>query len=104
MLAVAYGEDTLDKSNVYRWYKILSEDREDVNDEGRSVRPSTSTTDETNDEVKKIILANPRISDFLAKNNKVMIPQPSYSPDLASCNFLFFSNLKRPMKRRLRYD
>ncbi|UYV67122.1 hypothetical protein LAZ67_4003984 [Cordylochernes scorpioides] len=33
MLTVAYGEATLDRSNVYRWYKMFSEGREDVDDE-----------------------------------------------------------------------
>ena len=46
MLTVAYGEASLDRSNVYRWYKMFSEGREDVNDEERTGRPSTSTTDE----------------------------------------------------------
>ncbi|KYN36545.1 hypothetical protein ALC56_09090 [Trachymyrmex septentrionalis] len=62
MLTVAYGEATLDRSNVYRWYKMFSKDREDVNDEERAGRPSTSTTDENIDEVKKIVLANRRIT------------------------------------------
>ncbi|XP_011049685.1 PREDICTED: putative uncharacterized protein FLJ37770 [Acromyrmex echinatior] len=62
MLTVAYGEATLDRSNVYRWYKMFSEGREDVNDEERVGRPSTSTTDENIDEVKKIVLANRRIT------------------------------------------
>ncbi|XP_011068652.1 PREDICTED: putative uncharacterized protein FLJ37770 [Acromyrmex echinatior] len=62
MLTVAYGEATLDRSNVYRWYKMFSEGREDVNDEERAGRPSTSTTDENIDEVKKIVLANHRIT------------------------------------------
>ena len=62
MLTVAYGEATLDRSNVYRWYKMFSEGREDVNDEERAGRPSTSTTDENIDEVKKIVLANRRIT------------------------------------------
>ncbi|KAG5337785.1 GVQW3 protein, partial [Acromyrmex heyeri] len=44
MLTVTYGEATLDRSNVYRWYKMFSEGREDVNDEERAGRPSTSTT------------------------------------------------------------
>lgn len=61
MLTVAYGEATLNQSNVYRWYKMYSEGREDVNDEERAGRSSTSTTDEKIDEVKKIILANRRI-------------------------------------------
>ncbi|XP_011701752.1 PREDICTED: putative uncharacterized protein FLJ37770 [Wasmannia auropunctata] len=62
MLTKAYGEATLDRSNVYRWYKMFSEGREDVNDEERAGRPSTSTTDENIDEVKKIVLANRRIT------------------------------------------
>ena len=36
-------------------YKMFSEGREDVNDEERAGRPSTSTTDENIDEVKKIV-------------------------------------------------
>ncbi|UYV84406.1 hypothetical protein LAZ67_X002032 [Cordylochernes scorpioides] len=62
MLTVAYGEATLDRSNVYRWYKMFSEGREDVNDEGRAGRPSTSTRDEKINEVEKMILANRRIT------------------------------------------
>ncbi|UYV61065.1 AGO3 [Cordylochernes scorpioides] len=62
MLTVAYGEATLGRSNVYRWYKMFSEGREDVNDEERAGRPSTSTTDEKINEVEKMILANRRIT------------------------------------------
>ncbi|VEN44849.1 unnamed protein product [Callosobruchus maculatus] len=62
MLTVAYGEATLDQSNVYRWYKMFSEGREDVNDEERAGRPSTPTTDENIDKVMKIVLANRRIT------------------------------------------
>ena len=52
ILTVAYGEAALDRSNVYRWYKMFSEGREDVNDEERAGHPSTSTTNENIDEVK----------------------------------------------------
>ncbi|KAG5347059.1 GVQW3 protein, partial [Acromyrmex charruanus] len=38
MLTVAYGEATLDRSNVYRWYKMFSEGQEDVNDGERAGR------------------------------------------------------------------
>ncbi|UYV67212.1 POLR2B [Cordylochernes scorpioides] len=62
MLTVAYGEATLDRSNVYRWYKMFSEVREDVNDEERAGRLSTSTADEKINEVEKMILANRRIT------------------------------------------
>ncbi|OWR47304.1 hypothetical protein KGM_202969 [Danaus plexippus plexippus] len=66
MLTVAYGAygavATLDKSNVYRRYKIFSKGREYVNDEERDRSPSTSTTDEKIDVEKKMILANRRIT------------------------------------------
>ncbi|CAK1582761.1 unnamed protein product [Parnassius mnemosyne] len=62
MLSVAYGEETMDQSNVYRWYNMFSEGREDLNDEQRDGRPSTSTTDDNIDKVKKILLANRRIT------------------------------------------
>ena len=62
ILTVTYGEATFDRSNVYRWYKMFSEGREDVNDKERAGRPSTSTTDENIDEVKKIVLINRRIT------------------------------------------
>ncbi|UYV70910.1 hypothetical protein LAZ67_8001078 [Cordylochernes scorpioides] len=39
MLTVAYGEATLDRSNVYRWYKMFSEGREDVNE----LQPKTAS-------------------------------------------------------------
>ena len=41
---------------------MFSEGRKDVNDEERAVRPSTSTTDENIDDVKKIVLVNRRIT------------------------------------------
>ncbi|UYV80564.1 hypothetical protein LAZ67_19000694 [Cordylochernes scorpioides] len=62
MLTVAYGEATLDRSNAYRWYKMFSEGLEDVNDEERAGRPSTSTTGEKINEVERMILANRQIT------------------------------------------
>nr|CAH7756980.1 unnamed protein product [Callosobruchus chinensis] len=41
------------------------------------------------------------VREFLTKNNTVMIPQPLYSLDLASCcDFFLNPKLKRPMKGR----
>lgn len=62
MLTVAYGETVLSKKNVYKWYKLFQDGREDANDEPRSGRPSTSTTDENVQAVKKIVLENRRIT------------------------------------------
>ena len=41
MLTVAYGETVLSKKNVYRWYKLFQDGREDANDEPLSGRPSS---------------------------------------------------------------
>ena len=62
MLTAAFGESTLSKKNVYKWYKLFTERREDVNDDARPGRPSTSTTDENVEEVKKIVMENRRIT------------------------------------------
>ena len=61
MLTVAFGESTLSKKNVYKWYKLFTEGREDVNDDARPGRPSTSTTNE-NEAVKKIVMENRQIT------------------------------------------
>ncbi|UYV70649.1 hypothetical protein LAZ67_8000164 [Cordylochernes scorpioides] len=85
MLTVAYGEATLDRSNVYRWYKMFSEGRENVNDEGRAGRPSTSTTDEKINEVEKMILANRRIT--------VREVAEDLNISIGSCHSIFINDL-----------
>ncbi|UYV78964.1 hypothetical protein LAZ67_17000510 [Cordylochernes scorpioides] len=85
MLTVAYGEATLDRSNVYRWYKMFSEGREDVNDEERAGRPSTSTTDEKINEVEKMILANRRIT--------VREVAEGLNISIGSCHSIFINDL-----------
>ncbi|UYV64066.1 hypothetical protein LAZ67_2006440 [Cordylochernes scorpioides] len=85
MLTVAYGEATLDRSNVYRWYKMFSEGREDVNGEERAGRPSTSTTDEKINEVEKMILANRRIT--------VIEVAEDLNISIGSCHSIFINDL-----------
>ncbi|UYV64811.1 K02A2.6-like [Cordylochernes scorpioides] len=85
MLTVAYGEATLDRCNVYRWYKMFSEGREDVNDEERAGRPSTTTTDEKINEVENMILANRRIKvREVAEDLNILI---------GSCHSIFINDL-----------
>ncbi|EFN86782.1 Putative uncharacterized protein FLJ37770, partial [Harpegnathos saltator] len=45
-LKQAYGEHSLSKAQVFRWYKSFLEGREHVEDESRSGSPPTSKTDE----------------------------------------------------------
>ena len=54
MLTVGiYGEAPLDQGNVYRWYQLYLEGREDVNNGEHAGRSTTSSVDENIDEVKK---------------------------------------------------
>jgi len=58
MLGKAYGESVLSKTQVYDWYKAFKNGRTDVEDLPRSGRPSTSSTDENIEVVKKTVLEN----------------------------------------------
>ena len=62
MLAVVFDKSTMSTTQVQLWYNRFKEGREDVNDDNRPGRPSTSTTVENIKAVKKIILDNHRIT------------------------------------------
>ena len=62
MLTVAFGESTMSRTQVQLWYNRFKEDQEDVNDDASPSLPSTSTTDENIEAMKKMILDNHRIS------------------------------------------
>ncbi|UYV84605.1 hypothetical protein LAZ67_X002792 [Cordylochernes scorpioides] len=64
---------------------MFSEGREDVNDEERARRPSTSTTDEKINEVEKIILANRRIT--------VREVAEDLNISIGSCHSIFINDL-----------
>ena len=38
------------------------------------------------------------VPEFLAKNNTVTMPQPTYSPDMGPCDFFLFQKIKRTLK------
>jgi len=38
------------------------------------------------------------VQQFLAKNNMMVIPHPSYSPDLVPCDSFLFPHMKRQTK------
>ena len=62
---------------------MFSEGREDVNDEARAGRPSTSITDENIDEVKTIVLPNRRITiSEVAEDLKISIGSCQFVPKL----------------------
>ena len=62
MLTVAFVKSTMRRRLVHLWYNRFKEGREDVNANALFSRPSTSTTDENIEAVKKMILNNHRIT------------------------------------------
>jgi hypothetical protein len=54
MLQKDYGESTMKKTSFHEWYKRFQDGREDVEDDERSGRPSTSIMDENVKKVEKI--------------------------------------------------
>ena len=59
MLTKAYGESAMSKTKVYRQYNRFQDGREDNE---RSGRPSTLTTDENVEKVKEIVMNDRRIT------------------------------------------
>ena len=57
----AYGESAMSKTRVDEWYKGFQDGREDVEDDKRPGRPSTSTTDENVEKVKEMVMNDRRI-------------------------------------------
>jgi len=55
MIQKAYGKDALSKAQVFRWHKSFREGREDVEDEQRIGRPSTSYTSDNAAKVKAVL-------------------------------------------------
>ena len=56
------GESAMSKTRVYEWYKRFQDDREDVADDERPGRPSTSTTDKNLEKVKEMVMNDRRIT------------------------------------------
>jgi hypothetical protein len=61
----AYGEHSLSRAQVFRWHKSFSEDREQVEDEPRAGRPSTSKTDDNVERVRSLVRSDRRLTYML---------------------------------------
>ena len=62
ILTKAYGESSMSTTRVYEWYKRFQDVREDVEDDERSGRPSTSRTDENVEKIKEMVMSDRRIT------------------------------------------
>ena len=60
---MTFGESTMSRTQVPQvWYNRFKEGKEDVNDDARPGRPSSSATDENIGAVKKMIFDNHQIT------------------------------------------
>ena len=57
----AYGEQSLSRAQVFRWYKSFLEGREQVEDKPRAGRPSTSKTDNNVERVRSLVRPHRRL-------------------------------------------
>ena len=62
LLQEAYGEDAMSKTRVYEWHKRFKNGREEVEDDRKSGRPSTSKTDENIDRVRQLVRSDRRLT------------------------------------------
>ena len=58
----AYGEHSLSRAQVFRWHKSFLEGREQVEDEPRAGRPSTSKTDDSVERVRALVRSDCRLT------------------------------------------
>jgi len=58
----AYGEHTLSRAQVFRWHKSFLEGREQVEDEPRAGRHSTSKTDDNVERVRSLVRSDRRLT------------------------------------------
>ncbi|KAJ8937898.1 hypothetical protein NQ318_001671 [Aromia moschata] len=62
MLKKAFGVDCLSDRQIFRWHKAFAEGREDVNDDNRAGRPSTSSSDDNVKRVRDLLNTDRRLS------------------------------------------
>jgi hypothetical protein len=58
----AYGEHSLSRAQMFRWHKSFLEGREQVEDESRAGRPSTSKTDDNVERVRTLVRSDRRLT------------------------------------------
>lgn len=68
MLQTVYGDSSLCRAAVFNWVKRFKEGREDVGDDARQGRPSTSRVDQNLARVPELVLADRHITQRMIAN------------------------------------
>jgi len=61
-LKKVYGDEYLSRTQVFEWFKRFKEGREEIGDDQRPGRPSTSKTEANIEKVGEIVRQNRRLS------------------------------------------
>ena len=62
LLQQVYGNNAMSRTRVFEWHKRFKEGREEVEDNQRSGRPSTSRTADNTEQVKQLVRADRRLT------------------------------------------
>ena len=62
MSVEVHGHDTMSRTLLFEWHRRFKERREEVEDDHRSGRPSTSRTDENVERVRQKVRSDRRLS------------------------------------------
>ena len=75
LLKEVYGEDVISRTQIFKWHKHFEKGREEVEDDPKTGRPSTTRTDKNIIRVKQLVRSDRRltvrmISDELSLNRE----------------------------------
>ena len=62
LLKAVFGEQAMSRTRVFEWHKRFSTGREDVDDDPRPERPSTSRIEANIEKVKELIRSDRRLT------------------------------------------
>ena len=68
MLSNVYGDSSMSRTRVFEWHKRFMEGRKDVEDDPKSGRPCTSTTDTNIEKVQQLVCSDRRLTIRIIAN------------------------------------
>ena len=72
MLCDAYGDSFMSRTRIFEWHKQFVEGKENVEDDPKSGRPYTSTTDTNIEKVRQLVRSDCHLIICIIANEVVM--------------------------------